>query len=219
MLQKSTIEFLKKLKKNNNKVWFDDHREEYLKAKTDFETLVEFSIDQLAKLDPAYGLLRVRDCVFRINRDVRFSKDKSPYKTNFGAGFTIGGKKSPYAGFYIHLEPGNSFIGGGSWMPGPPVLSAIRQEIDYHAEEFKKLVEGKKFKQHFGSLSAEDRLKNPPKGYAADHIAVEYLKNKSFVAGKKISDEIFLEKAAKKEIMTCFETIAPLISFLNRAMA
>ena len=141
MLQKSTVQFLRDLKKNNSKEWFDTNRKKYESAKNDYEALVGDVIKQLSKTDESIAHLEPKQCVFRINRDVRFSKDKSPYKTNMGMYFSKGGKKSFYAGYYFHLQPGGSFVAGGLWMPMPPELKKVRQEIDYNWEEFKKIVE------------------------------------------------------------------------------
>ena len=218
MLRKTTIDFLKNLKKNNNKEWFDANRTEYLMAKEDFEGLVSIIILQLTKIDARYGELKPKDCVFRINRDVRFSKDKSPYKTNMGAGFSIGGKKSNMAGFYLHIEPGQNFVGGGLWMPDADALKKIRQEIDYNFNEFKKIVEYKTFKTTYGGISMENSLKNPPKGYDIENKAIEYLKLKSFVTSKSILDSELLDKKTIQKVQTSFNTIAPFISFLNTAI-
>ncbi|HLO80078.1 MAG TPA: DUF2461 domain-containing protein, partial [Chitinophagaceae bacterium] len=125
------LSFLKKLKKNNNKPWFDANRHLYVEAKVEFEDFVSSLITSYGKHDPAIAHLLPKDCIFRINRDVRFSKDKSPYKNNFGASITSGGKKSPFAGYYVHIEPGAGFVGGGLWQPMPDMLAKVRQEIDY----------------------------------------------------------------------------------------
>jgi uncharacterized protein (TIGR02453 family) len=122
--------------------------------------------------------------IFRINRDVRFSKNKAPYKTNFGASINPGGKKSMIAGYYVHIEPGKSFLAAGTYMPEAPYLSAIRQEIDYNLEEFKKIVGAKDFKKEFTSLSVEDALKTVPKGYDKENPALEFLKLKHFHCGE-----------------------------------
>lgn len=218
MLQKTTIDFLKSLKKNNNKPWFDENRKIYEASKQDFEIFVQAVISVLSKVNEEYALLKPKDCMFRINRDVRFSKDKSPYKTNFGAGFTIGGKKSNLAGFYIHIEPGSCFIGGGVWMPDNEMTKKIRQEIDYNFKEFERLIHSKKFKETFGDLSVDNKLVNAPKGYEIDNIAIEYLKLKSFTVSCKIDEKIILTNEFLKEIKQLFTTIHPLLLFLNRAI-
>lgn len=218
MLQKNTIDFLKSLKKNNNKLWFDENRKLYESSKADFEILVQSVINALSKLDDQYNLLKPKDCMFRINRDIRFSKDKSPYKTNFGAGFTIGGKKSNLAGYYLHIEPGNMFIGGGLWMPDADSLKKIRQEIDYNFSNFKEIVLEKRFFSHFGALSTENKLANAPKGYETDNIALEYLKLKSFTTSAPIADEMVFNKNFEKKISEQMISLTPFIEFINRAI-
>ena len=130
MLEPQTLRFLKQLKKNNNRNWFEAHRADYEAAKIDFQNFIQLVIDDLERKDLTIAGTNARECLFRINRDVRFSKDKSPYKTNFGASIKRGGKKSAFAGYYFHCEPGSSFIGGGLWMPESARLKNVRQEID-----------------------------------------------------------------------------------------
>jgi uncharacterized protein (TIGR02453 family) len=153
MINKSTFDFLTKLKKNNNKEWFDKNRPEYEIAKNNFKEFISELILSIAKFDSSVKMLEPKNCIFRINRDIRFSNDKTPYKINMGASIGPGGKKSYDAGYYIHIQPGGSFLAGGVWQPPAPQLNAIRQEIDYNAAEFKKLVSNKDFKKYFGSLS------------------------------------------------------------------
>ncbi|MBZ5858743.1 DUF2461 domain-containing protein [Flavihumibacter profundi] len=219
MLVKSTIGFLKDLKKNNNKTWFDENRKTYEAAKEDMEKFVQAVIDTHAKNDPSISALKAKECLFRINRDVRFSKDKSPYKTNFGASINAGGKKSMRAGYYIHIEPGQSFTGGGLYMPMPPDLKKVRQEIDYNLEEFRSIVEGKKFKSVFGKLSesADLKLTRVPQGFEKDSPAAEYLVFKSFVAIKQIPDSDLQDKTMVKKVTEAFTTLQPLLNFLNRS--
>ena len=206
--------------KNNNKPWFDAHRNEYEAAKNDFALFVQKVIDAFGKKDETIAHLKAKDCMFRINRDVRFSKNKSPYKTNMGAYFNRGGKKSMFGGYYFHCEPGKTFIGGGLWMPMAPELSKMRQEIDYNLAEFKKIVTSKKFKSVFKELSRDDEyvLSRVPKGYESTNPAAEYLKLKSFVGGANLKDADLMSKDLVKKTTTVFETIRPLISFLNEAI-
>lgn len=218
MLEKATLKFLKDLKKNNNKPWFDAHRAEYEQAKNNVLQLAEYTLQALTKIDSRYGELEAKKCLFRINRDVRFSKNKEPYKHNIGAGFSIGGKNSANAGFYIHIEPAAHFVGGGLWQPEPEALKKIRQEIDYQFKEFKSIVESKKFTSVYGGLSMNDSLVNPPKGYNSDNPAIQYLKLKSFVAGKSFSDNDMMDIQFPKQLKNCLETMAPLIQFLNQSM-
>jgi uncharacterized protein (TIGR02453 family) len=219
MLQASTLQFLKNLKKNNNKPWFDTHRKEYENAKADFSQLVTNIIAGISKFDSSLASLVAKDCTFRINRDVRFSKDKSPYKPNMGASFNAGGKKLQSAGYYFHVEPGKNFIGGGLYMPMPPILAKIRQEIDYGFAEWKKIVEQKAFKNNFTKgVDGIDYLVRPPKGYDETNPAIHYLKMKNFIASKPLADKDLTDKTLVKTVTKTFEVMKPFIDFLNRGL-
>lgn len=220
MLQSSTIKFLKDLKKNNNKPWFDANRKKYEEAKNDFSLFIQSVIDKHAKKDTGIKELKAKDCMFRINRDVRFSKNKSPYKTNFGASINRGGKKSIFAGYYFHCEPGESFAGGGIWMPMPPELKKVRQEIDYNLDEFKKIVGSKKFKSVYGELYKGDdvSLSKVPQGFEKDNPAAEFLKLKSFIAMKKFSEADITSKSLEKLVLETFDALQPLVEFINKAV-
>lgn len=220
MIQPATIQFLKGLQKNNNKPWFDAHRPAYEAAKANFAAFIDELIAKHSKKDPTIADQVGKNCMFRINRDVRFAKDKSPYKRNFAASIAQGGKKSPLAGYYFHMEPGGAFVGGGIWQPEPDKLAKVRQEIDYNLADFKKIVESKKFKSLYGGLSREEgvALSRVPKGYEADNPAAEYLKLKSFIAMVPLTDADLTSKDLSKKVLTAFETIQPLIDFINEAM-
>ena len=220
MLQNSTIKFLKDLSKNNNKPWFDANRKQYENAKTDFAGFIQNIIDKHGKKDESVAHLKAKDCMFRINRDVRFSKDKSPYKNNMGAYINKGGKKSLFGGYYFHCQPGQSFVGGGLWMPMPSELGKVRQEIDYNFAEFKKIIGSKKFKSIYGDLSreAEYVLTRVPKGYEPTNPAAEYLKMKSFVALTPLKDADLTSKDLLKKTTTAFEALKPLIEFINESI-
>ena len=221
MLQSSTLKFLKDLKNNNNKPWFDKNRKLYEEAKADFAGFIQKVIDQYGKKDSSIKSLVAKDCLFRINRDVRFSKDKSPYKSNMGASINKGGKKSMHAGYYFHLEPGSVFTGGGIWMPMPDDLKKVRQEIDYNFAAFKKIIGSNKFKSMYGdvSSSAEYKLSRVPKGYEPDNPAAEYLKLKSFVAMVALKDADLTSKDLIKKTVAAFEALQPLIEFVNHAIS
>jgi len=221
MLQQSTLKFLKDLKKNNNKPWFDANRPKYESAKKDFESFIQEVIDKLAKSDDTISGLKAKDCMFRINRDVRFAKDKSPYKTNFGASINKGGKKSMLAGYYFHLQPGESFIGGGIWMPMPKELAQVRQEIDYNFKEFRKIIGSAGFKKEYGDLYAGDdaKLQRVPKGYETDNPAAEYLKLKSILAMKQLPDTALISGEPIKESLKALQALQPLINFVNRSLS
>lgn len=219
MLQPSSLKFLKELKKNNNKPWFEQHRNQYEITKADFHAFLGGLIPVVGSFDAPIGNLAVKDCIFRINRDVRFSKDKSPYKSNMAGYFNKGGKKSNGAGYYIHIEPGKSFAGGGIWMPQAPDLAKIRQEIDYNFMEWKKLINNAAFKKIFtrGVLS-DDTLVRPPKGYDENNKAIDYLKMKSFTVMRSFTDAEVQEKAFIKEVAKTFRIMKPMIDFLNTAI-
>ncbi len=220
MLQQSTLKFLKDLAKNNDKSWFEPHRKQYEEAKLDYENFIQTVLDRYSQKDEDLKELTARKCMFRINRDVRFSKDKSPYKTNLGASMNRGGKKSVFAGYYFHCEPGKSFVGGGLWMPMPPEMKKVRQEIDYCYDEFHQVVNARKFKQIYKALHAGDdiRLTKVPQGFEKDNPAAEYLKLKSWLAMKEISDAELTSKDLVKKTSEAFEALQPLIKFLNRAL-
>lgn len=222
MLNTATIKFLKDLKKNNNKPWFEKNRTVYEGAKADFAKFVQAVIDQHGKKDTSIKNLTAKDCMFRINRDVRFSKDKSPYKSNFGASINKGGRKGENtAGYYFQVQPNRNFAGGGIWMPEPNELKRVRQEIDYNFTEFKKIIGSKKFKSVYGNLdrSAEFLLVRVPKGYEADNPAADYLKLKSFVAISFFTDVDLTSKDLVKKTVAAFEALQPLIEFINHSLA
>ncbi len=218
MLQQQTVDFLAKLEKNNNKAWFDKNRDAYETAKADFELFVADVQSQLAKIVPDLAEQKTKDMIFRIFRDVRFSKDKTPYKAHFSAYFSRGGRKSPDAGYYLHLQPGNkSFLAGGMWMPEGALLKAARQEIDYNFDEFKSIINKASFKKLFKELEGE-KLKTLPQGYTADNAAIEYLKMKSFIVSMKQEDKVFTTKNAASKVVSSFTAMQPFVDFMNRAM-
>jgi len=221
MFHTSTVNFLKELKKNNNKPWFDSHKEKFISAKKDFENFVEKIISLTSSFDDDIKDLQVKNCTFRINRDIRFSKDKTPYKTNMGASFNKGGKKSIFAGYYFHLEPGGkSFAGGGLWMPDTVELKKLRQEIDYCLPEFKKLLSNSSFKKQYNGLEMNEAqmLVNIPKGYEKENPAASFLRLKSFVATKNIDDNLLQTPQLVNEVSSAFKALMPLVKFMNRAM-
>jgi uncharacterized protein (TIGR02453 family) len=222
MVQTSTLKFLKDLRKNNTREWFEKNRKAYESAKEDMAGLVDDVIKQFGKKEEGIASLTAKDCMYRINRDVRFSKNKAPYKSNMAASLIKGGKKSVDAGYYIHIQPGGeSFIGGGRYMLEALELKKIRQEIDYSWEEFSKIINHKKFKATYGELERGEgmALSREPKGYEKDNPAIEYIKLKSFVATTPLTDTDLTGKDLVKKITAAFETLQPLITFLNRALS
>lgn len=217
MIQEATLQFLRDLKANNNKAWFEDHRPQYETARTEFENFVAEILKRLSTLDPAFAEQWAKNCIYRIYRDVRFSKNKTPYKNHFSAYFARGGRKWDGAGYYFQLEPGNIFVGGGMWMPPPTILKNIRQEIDYNFKEFQSLLQDKKFAKTFGDLEGE-KLQRPPQGYDATNPAIEFLKQKSFIAHSNVSDAIIRSAKAHDKLLEGFTTLSPLVAFLNRTL-
>lgn len=213
-----TLNFLKTIKSNNNKDWFDKNKDRYIEAKEEFELFVDKLIKGTAKFDKKISSdMKAKDCVFRIYKDVRFSKDKTPYKSNFGASINPGGKKSLVAGYYLHLEPGASFLAGGVYMPQPDMLNAIRQEIDYNTDAFLKILRSASFKKFFKGLDEEDKLKTAPKGFEKDHPHIELLKNKHFIVSYPLSDKQLSEKNADANILAGFKAMYPFLEYLREA--
>jgi uncharacterized protein (TIGR02453 family) len=213
---KSLLSFLSRLAKNNNKEWFDANKKEYESLRKEWIDFAGQMISKVGAFDPAVAELDPKKCIFRINRDIRFSNDKSPYKNNFGLSLNPGGKNEDFCGYYLHIQPGNCFIAGGAYMPEPAKLAAIRQEIDYNFSAFKKIVLAKDFTNTFGALSG-DKLVRPPKGYDAENPAIEFLKHKGFIAEQKVSDKDVNSPDFSKMLVKSFKTMKPLIDFMNEA--
>ncbi len=219
MIKLSTFEFLTQLAANNNREWFQAHKAEHDNAR---ENVLEFTaalISGLSKIDTAIPSdLDPKNCVMRIYRDVRFSKDKTPYKNNFGAGISANGKNFNGPGYYLHISPEQSFVAGGCWMPESDMLKAIRQEIDYNGSAFRVVVENKSFKKYFGHLNTEHKLKTIPKGYPTDHPEIEYLKLKSFTVNHEIAPKDLSKSDAVKKVVEGFAEMYPLIIFLRNSI-
>jgi uncharacterized protein (TIGR02453 family) len=218
MIHKSTIDFLKKLKKNNNRDWFNKNKKLYEDARYDFEVFVFDLIQKIAEYDESISGLEPKDCMFRIYKDVRFSKDKFPYKTNFGASINKGGRKMPTAGYYVHIDPAEYFLGSGLYMPMPDKLLDVRTKIANDLKGFKKIIENKDFKKYYGKLWSGDSLKTAPKGFDKEHPAAEYLKLKSFIAGHNVKEEKVLSKNFDDYAAKILKTLKPLNDFLNKAI-
>lgn len=217
-IQKSTLTFLKELSKNNTKEWFLENKNQYEAAKENFLAFCESLLEKLEIVDEDLKGLEAKKCIFRLHRDVRFSKDKSPYKTNFGAAFSKGGKKQMMAAYYIHLEPNQCFIGGGIWLPEASVLSKIRQEILYNYKDFEKILKDKKFTSTYLDLDRDHSLKRAPKGIDETHPGIDLLKLTSYTCSKKLSEKEILDEQLIKNMTADFKTIKPFIHFLNRSL-
>ena len=219
MISKETLGFLRKLDKNNNRDWFQANKSAFDSAQDNLTAFVDHLIGEVGKFDNAVAALDPKACVFRIYRDVRFSKDKSPYKTNLGAYISPGGRKSMQPGYYFHLQPGQSFIAGGKHMPDGPETLKIRKAIAAQTGEFLKIVEKKSFHDTFGEMRG-DRLKSVPKGFDPEHKALEYLKLKEFMAFTELHDDKFLVSAEfPKYLVKTIKEMFPLVSFLRKALS
>ena len=211
---KPVLDFLSQLDDNNDRQWFEQNRVAYQTAKAQFESLVDRVIAALQAIEDL-GDITAKDCVMRIHRDVRFSKDKSPYRTNMAAAIAAGGKKSPRMPYYLHIAPHNqSFLAGGLYMPTSEQLTRFRAIIDHDAKSFKALLKRQTFKQLFGELSGE-KLKTAPQGYTRDHKEIELLRLKQVVATHPLSDEAVLAVTLPAQIVETFTGLKPLLDYLN----
>lgn len=213
------LKFLKDLARHNDRAWFEKNKSRYLEAKASFEDVVEAVLEQLQKFDAGMADLDPKKLPFRIYRDVRFSKDKRPYKTNMGAGFSPKGRLIQEPGYYLHIEPGNkSFIAGGIYMPDADNLAKIRQEIDYNPEGLKKILSSKKFKELFGGFDDFDKLKTVPKGYQKDHPNIDWIKLKSFIVTMPLTDGQVADKKFVGLVKSACKSIKPLNDYIKDAL-
>jgi uncharacterized protein (TIGR02453 family) len=220
MISKNSLQFLEDLKENNYRDWFQANQKRYDEYKKDYRLMVDAFIAEMSKEDETLSQLEFKDCSFRINKDIRFSKDKSPYKTNMGIWMSAGTKNTNLAGYYVHIEKGASFIAAGVHWPDAADLKKIRSEIAGFYEDLEEIVDAPEFKKLFGSLDSDENntLKTFPKDYAKDHPAIAFLKLKSFTATAKLSDkEIeskdFVANSSKKLLV-----LKPFVEFLNRGL-
>ena len=219
-ISNETFQFLTDLKENNDHAWFKANKSRYEIAKKEFEQFIDALLGQIEQFDPSIGHHKAKDCIFRIYRDVRFSKDKSPYKIHFGAHITSAAKRSEIhsrAGYYIHIGPGESMLAGGAYLPKGPWLKAIRQEIVYETADFKKILNSKSFKKYFGEMEGE-KLKTAPRDYPKDHPEIALLRHKSFLASHRCTDEQVTSEDFLTHCGKVFKALYPFDQFLNRAM-
>ncbi len=220
MLTKDSLQFLEDLKANNNRDWFLDNKKRYEVFKKDYQQLVSDFLDAMKPLDPSLEMLEVKNCMFKINRDIRFSKDKSPYKDHIGVWLSSGAKGMNRSGYYVHIAKAGSFIAGGLYCPEAEDLKKVRKEIAYFHEDLEEIISSKNFQKEFGDFDRNEKnlLKNPPRGYEKEHPAIEFLKLKSFETSQKfnineVTKEDFVAKMSKKLIV-----LKPLNDFINRAL-
>lgn len=214
------LKFLKDLARHNDRDWFEKNKSRYLEAKQGFEDVVTHVLEALVQFDDGLTGLNPKKLPFRIYRDVRFSKDKRPYKNNMGAGFSPNGKLVQEPGYYLHLQPGNkSFVAGGIYMPDAANLAKIRQEIDYSSDKLGKILKAPKFRNLFDDFDDFDKLKTAPKGYPKDHPHIEWLKLKSFIVSVPLTDKQVTDKKFISTVSSGCRTIKPLNDFLREAIA
>jgi uncharacterized protein (TIGR02453 family) len=218
MISKDTFQFLKELKLNNCKEWFDENRNTYTILRKEFESFINLVINEIGLFDKESAQTTAKASIFRINRDIRFSNDKIPYKTNFGAFMAKGGRKGINAGYYIHVEPGACFLAGGIYMPSGPMLKAIRTEIVECIEEFKMITEEPSFLKHFGTNLWGEKLKTAPKGFPKDFPDIDYLKYKHYTLVKNEPDSLYTRAGFMDELREVFQAMTPFNTFLNRAV-
>ena len=220
MLSKDTLQFLDDLKANNNRDWFLDNKKRYEAFKKDYQQLVGDLLDAMKPLDPSLEMLEVKNCTFRINRDIRFSKDKTPYKSHLGVWLSSGAKGVNRSGYYLHLEKGASFIAGGLYCPEAEDLKKMRKEIAYFHDDLEAILDEKNFKKEFKDFDRNEKntLKNPPRGYEKEHPAIEFLKLKSFESSQRID----ISEVTKKDFVAVMSkkliALKPLNDFINRAL-
>ncbi len=214
---KVIFNFLTDLKENNNREWFQENKESYLSAKIIFEQFIDRLIPRVKEFDNSIDHISAKDCIYRIYRDVRFSKNKAPYKLHFDAFIAQGGKKSIKAGYYIHISPGTSMLGGGVYRPQPDVLKAIRNEIYYNSEEFKNIITDKNFHNYFKEIYGE-KLKTAPKGFPKDFPDIELLRPKSYAVVYPVADSFWQTKRVLDNVCEVFAVQSKFNAFLNKAI-
>jgi len=220
MITPATLQFLEDLKKNNERDWFQANQKRYDLYKADYKDTVEEFLEEIKPLDDTLEQLEFKDCSYRINRDIRFTKDKTPYKTHMGIWMCEGKKNTNLAGYYVHIENGTAFAAAGLYWPDAADLKKVRREIDGFYDELEDIVNADDFKAIFGKLesNAENTLKTSPKDFDKDHPAIEFLKLKSFLASTPLTDKDLTHKNFIKNTVKKLIVAKPLIEFLNRAL-
>jgi len=214
MLSLNTLHFLTDLSQNNNRDWFQENRKRYDAAKADFTKLTENVLTEVSTFEEL-GNTQPKDCVFRINRDVRFAKDKRPYKNNLSMAIGPGGRHSGRIDYYLQIQPGDqSFLGAGMWSPTTEQLAKYRQEVDYNAAELKKIIENETFRNYFPEIHGAT-LKTTPKGFSKDHPEIELLRRKELFFSHRFKDKEVLSKEFILEILHAIHLIKPYCDFLN----
>lgn len=211
------LQFLSELKENNNRDWMHDNKSRYNKMKAEFEFFVELLINEIRGFDPSIGAVTPKECIFRLNRDIRFSADKTPYKTHFGAFVAKDGRKSKYGGYYLHITPGESFMAGGVYCPMSAELKKIRREVALEGDELLEIIKNPGFKSVFGELWGE-KLKTAPRDYPKDHKYIELLRHKHFIVNAPLTNDQVTSDDFMAQVIPAFKTLYPFNRFLNEAL-
>ncbi len=219
-----SVDFLRALAANNHKEWFDAHRDQYQKAKDEYEHFVNLLIDRIRAFDPTIGQVTAKDCTYRIYRDIRFSPDKTPYKNYFGAYIAQGGRKSMLGGYYFHVEPtadagylGHSMWAGGIYAPDPATLKAIRTDIYEHTEEYKKIISDAGFASAFRWFEG-GILRTAPKGFPKDFADMKLIQRKDYTFSKNIDEKMLRSDQLLDKSIEVFRLMLPFNQFMNRAI-
>jgi len=220
MILPESAEFLKNLSKNNATEWFKSQAKAYEKYKTNYRSITQSLIQVAGKMDSELGLLLPKECQFRINRDIRFSANKAPYKTHLAVWISAGGKKSETAGYYFHWSPEEAFTAAGLYMPSAPALRKIREDIDLSWDDLSALLATPELKQSFPEPDRSPALvlKRCPKGFSEGHAGIEWLRMKSFTFTRSYAPETFFDGKAIASIAKDWSTLQPIVDFLNRAL-
>ena len=213
------FDFLTQLKLNNNREWFSENKKWYEASKKEVESFISEMITTISAIDPSVQTPAMKDCVFRIFRDVRFGADKSPYKTNFGGFIARGGRKTAFPGYYFHFEPGESMLAAGVYQPEPDTLKMLRNEVYYHSSELKEILEKPSFKKYFDQLGDFNKMKKAPKDFPADFPDIELLKYRSYIVSHQVADKIAVSGSYSKQVVEMVKELQPFMAFLNRAIS
>ncbi|KAL4936743.1 hypothetical protein BDV06DRAFT_86459 [Aspergillus oleicola] len=229
-LHPNTLLFLTDLANNNERQWLKAHDPDYRTSKMDWETFVEALTEKITEKDSTIPELPAKDLVFRIHRDIRFSKNPTPYKTHFSAAWSRTGKKGPYAAYYVHCQPGASFVGSGLWNPEADKLALLREDVDGNSQGLKAVLreEGMR-REFFGGIpddddeavkafvshNSESALKTRPKGYDYDNENIQLLRLRSYTIGKRVPDADLLSPNAQEKIATLIGIMEPFVTYLN----
>jgi len=216
---KLILDFLSQLKLNNNREWFQENKKWYEASKKEMECFVTGMITTISAIDPSVKTPAMKDCMFRIYRDVRFGADKSPYKINMGAFIAKGGRKSSFPGYYFHFEPGECMLAGGVYQPEPDTLKLLRNEVYFHSPELKGILEKPSFKKYFDQLGDFDKMKKAPKDFPADFPDIDLLKYRSYIVSQQIPDKIVVSDKYQEQVLEMVKELQPFMAFLNRAIS